>query len=415
MRIFNIKKETLDQSVRISADIHFDKNNKVENVFYEFERKYEKFLSVDATPFLAAFLLCSMKIGEEIILDGEVSPTLIKNIQLISDLVTSWKIGFKSAKINCQIKSKDDLKGNGTACFFSLGVDSFYTYLSHKHDRKPIKNLIFVHGFDIDLQNTELYKSALSKMKEIAKLERINVIPVKTNIKKITDRYIEWDWEHGGAMASVALMLPGKLGKVYFAGSDSWIQRKKVMPYGTHPDLDGLWSTGNLQIVHDGNESTRLQKIQKVVSKSPLALKYLRVCNQNLKGKYNCSNCEKCIRTMIDLKICDSLKYAKTFQKEIPLEKLSNIHNEDYDTKIYFEDSLKELKKINKHKDLQIAIQKSLFKSNHPSLLTRTVKSLSGIDRIYNKGRVFGYIFQTTKNGDRNVVFKTLVKMSIIR
>lgn len=415
MIINNIKKHVFGNTIMIECQLKLDRSNVVQTVWYKFNRNEIKNIDKNGSFAIPAFILPAMRLGEDLHIDDKVSKKLFINTTKIADLILSWNMGFKRIKIthNGFVDSKK--MGDKSASFFSLGVDSFYTYLKHKFLKSKITNLIFTHGFDIDLSNHNLYNLALKQVRKISKLERINTISVKTNIRNVTDNIVEWDWEHGGAMASIALLLNEKVGNVYFAGSDSWTQRKKLMPYGTHPNLDGLWSTESLKVIHDGNESTRFQKIQKYISKSELALNNLRVCNQNLKGKYNCSNCEKCIRTMIDLQINEALPKAKTFNKIIPLGKLANIHNEDFDTKIYFEDSLAELKKRNKYFDLQKAIEKSLFKSNHPTIIIKVFKSFANIDKKYNKRRLFNYIFKLKSDGDRKYIFKILSQLSIIR
>jgi hypothetical protein len=415
MIIKNLSTKNEEYSVTVSADIKVNNETEFDHIYFKVRKIAGLTVSADATPFVALTLFIAMWRGEDILVEGSLSLEFYNNISHIMDLLSSWEPHFKKINVIYNNLTSDTFSSKGSSCFFSLGVDSFYTYLKHKNTPNPINNFIFVHGFDIALENMVFFSETLKKIDELAEKESLNIFSVETNLRKFTDRYLEWDWEHGGAMAAVSMFLRANFSRTYFAGSDSSTQRGRIIPYGTHPDLDPLWQTETFKVIHDGNESTRLQKIQNVVSKSELALDYLRVCNQNLKDKYNCSKCEKCIRTMIDLQITESLPFAKTFKKDIPFDKLIRIDNSHFETQIYFEDSLNELKKLGKYPELQDAIELSLKRSANPSKINAFIKQLSGLDKRYNKSRINNFIFGTTKNGDRNQIFKFLANKSIIR
>lgn len=415
MIINHIASHSKGNKVIVSAEVMRRGAKKPKTIWYSFPQAFSSYLHLDGSAFLALFLLPCMRTGEDLHIDATVSPVLLDSTLQIMDLVMSWNVGFNRVKITTSSVKRSKTRHGMPACFFSLGVDSFYTYLKHNKGKDRIQNLIFVHGFDIDLTAKDLYHTALRRMQHIAKQEKLTVISVATNLKNITEDYLEWDWEHGGAMASIAILLGQQISTTYFAGSDSWIQRQKIMPYGTHPMLDGLWSTEFTKIVHDGNEATRIQKIVKVVSRSPLALSHLRVCNQNLLGVYNCSNCEKCLRTMIDLQIADALPRSLTFAHTIPLAKLAKIHNSDFETYYYFEDSLHELERQNRYEELQAAIRSSLSRSYHPSPISRLITYLSSLDKKYNDRRIFKFIFRQSAAQDRTLLFKLFVKLGLIR
>lgn len=415
MIIKNISSQTNKIFTTVSADIKTDQTSEYDHIFFRIRNKSKFEVAVDGTAFVALTLLIAMWLDEDIVVESTVSRKFYNNLQQIMNLLTSWNANFKKIKIIHDGLKSDSKPKKGSSCFFSLGVDSFYTYIKHSKSKEPIKNLIFVHGFDIALENHSFYKETLQKLDGLAKSENIDIFSVQTNLRQFTEKHLEWDWEHGGAMASIAFLLRQNYEKTYFAGSDSSTQRGRIIPYGTHPLLDPLWKTEHFNVIHDGDEFTRLQKIQKLVSRSELALTYLRVCNQNLRGKYNCSQCEKCIRTMVDLKISEALDKAKTFTNTIPLNKLTKINNSHFETKIYFEDSLSELIKLNKYPDLQSALEKSLEKSSRPSKIDTIIKYLSALDKKHNNGRINNFIFGTTQNGDRKVIFKILASQSLIR
>ena len=77
----------------------------------------------------------------------------------------------------------------------------------------------------------------------------------------------------------------------------------------SHPALDPLWSTEAVEVVHDGAETRRVDKVAALAA-SPLALRYLRVCWENRGGAYNCGRCGKCMRTMVDLDLAGALGHT---------------------------------------------------------------------------------------------------------
>ncbi len=59
--------------------------------------------------------------------------------------------------VDAEVRGGPSDLASGIACFFSGGVDSFYTLLKH---REEITHIIFVHGFDIALEDHSLRAQA---------------------------------------------------------------------------------------------------------------------------------------------------------------------------------------------------------------------------------------------------------------
>src|SRR6266446_10097077 len=180
MKIKNIKVETEGNSIKVSAMCtirHFGDDE----IYFKFDKRYKDFLMTDASPFAAALLIPSMKLGEDLIIEGSISEKLFKNMREIQKTILSWNIGCKPINIIPEKLIKDTQKPTEVATFFSGGVDSFYTYLKHVVDKDKIKYFISVNGFDIELHNPKLWEATLSNVKKIAQKENIKVIEVETN------------------------------------------------------------------------------------------------------------------------------------------------------------------------------------------------------------------------------------------
>lgn len=237
---------------------------------------------------------------------GSVSPLLASNLKTLRDIYVAWN-GSIQMPITFEISSNATIPASGVSLFFTAGVDSFYSLIKH---RDEIDNLILVHGFDIPLADTETFAQTEALAREAAHVFGKRLIVARTNMRWerpsvpiLTVKRWEWPhvpcgWEmtHGGAMAAVAHALAPNHGKVYIASSSSYSQ---LMPWGSHPLLDPLWSTEAVRIVHDSGE-TRLDKLR-LLAQYPEALARLRVCIETL-GSKNCGLCEKCMRTMLGLR-----------------------------------------------------------------------------------------------------------------
>jgi hypothetical protein len=80
--------------------------------------------------------------------------------------------------------------------------------------------------------------------------------------------------------------------------------------------VDRLFATETMKFIHEGASYNRMHKVA-IISQWEEAQKHLRVC-VNHKGNfgiYNCSYCEKCISTMIMLKIVGQIEKFQTFRQ----------------------------------------------------------------------------------------------------
>lgn len=280
-------------------------NNSTYNLWY----KTNASINQSSDIFLAASIIPSMWMNENIEIKERISPFLYSNIDKIQNILCDWYPEANKISVNSTLGYDKYTDNRKVACFFTGGVDSFYTLMKHIDE---IDVIIYVHGFDAWLYETE-YLSMVSKhMNQVAKEMNKEIIEVESNIHPFGDKYVNWGFQYfGSALASVAILLSSNIRKVYIgSGKDS----NNLIPCGSHPDLDYLWSTENVEIVHDGCEATRLDKIKSIIHNES-ALNHLRVCFDRTNGLYNCSVCEKCIRTMISLNLLGVLDKCKTFDK----------------------------------------------------------------------------------------------------
>jgi 7-cyano-7-deazaguanine synthase in queuosine biosynthesis len=309
-------------------------------------------VSETSTPFVAASLLPAMRIGKPLSVEGTVSPRLLATIPAIEGVMTSWF--QRTDSIEVKARPAPEQRGTGVACFFSGGVDSFYSVLSHLDE---ITTLVFVHGFDIQPHEVELRARVSESLRKAAGRLGKPLIEVETNLRAFSDRYALWSEEYcGTALASVALLLSPQFGRFYIPASFS---PNYTAPWGSHKDLDPLWSTDATEVIHDGVAS-RVDKAR-LIAGSDVALQSLRVCWENRAGRYNCGRCEKCIRTMVNLQVVGALDRCTTFSNRLNLSAVAHVPIPDECARVFIEENL-EAARDGSQDELARAIASSLVR-----------------------------------------------------
>ena len=204
-------------------------------------------------------LLPAMVTGSRLQLPGEISPRLYSTMPKVQDIFCQWEEEFdffppRRVAVEAEVESRNGNQASGVACFFSGGVDSFYTLLKNLDE---ITHLIFVHGFDIPLSNFPLRAQAAHAAREVAGELGKPLIEVATDLRSFSDPLVHWGQYHGGALASVGLLFQHLFRKVLIPATFSYAD---LLPWGSHPLLDPLWSTQLTDFEHDGAEATRVDK-----------------------------------------------------------------------------------------------------------------------------------------------------------
>jgi hypothetical protein len=169
-------------------------------------------------------------------------------------------------------------------------------------DPAYIREVLFIHGFDIgkrprDPEN-ERFRMALGRLEPVAAEVGVRLIPCHTNLRHLPSKPGFWANRHNGA-ALAAVGHAATLGPAYlFVGGTYHVANP--VPVGSHPAVDGLFSSQRLTVIHDGSRFSRLEKVRDLAS-WPAALAALRVCPGNAGDRPNCGRCEKCLRTRLEL------------------------------------------------------------------------------------------------------------------
>ena len=306
MLINNWKIIEQEDTKEVSADIDGFR------LWYRLPKSYPVSKAGDA--FLAAALLPAMLEGKrlEIDLSLSVSPKLLKNLSVLQEIHHCWNPVLNIIAIDAVTKTASPLN-DGAMSFFSGGVDSMFTFLKHSTE---ISHVVLMNGFDFSLE-ASTYQTAVARNASFAHVFNKTLIPVETNYYSFGYRYnLSRVLTQGSNLASVSLLLG--FPRVYVPSTYSY---DELFPWGSHPLTDPLYSTESMEIIHDGAEARRVDKLIKIAEYES-ALANLTVCLNDM--NVNCGKCIKCLRTMIPLQMLHAT--ATRFPPPPPLRNIRRMN-----------------------------------------------------------------------------------------
>ena len=283
--------------------------------------------------FVSLFIPHMMFTGDKIITKMKISQIFYDNLLKLKEYYESLDIGNIYFNIDCETyKNTNEIIHTKNLTTFTGGVDSFYTLYSNLSN---IDTLLYCINYDInkDLQ-PNLLKQQLDTIKNIAQILNKDYIICETNqrieLEKINytnNKYNDiWGhFLHGCCLFSNFYNLSNHYNTFYMPSSHP---KSSNYLWGSTFYIDHLYNSEFLNIIHDG-DCNRVDKIKYLLNFKDVIFKYLKVCYQNPSQKYNCSKCEKCIRTFLPIGIINReyLKDLKTFNIEITqFDEIKNIY-----------------------------------------------------------------------------------------
>jgi hypothetical protein len=204
-------------------------------------------------------------------------------------------------------RSVDLTKSRRAVACLSGGVDGLHMLLRNRQLYRPsdpayIREALFVHGFDIGKRprrpENEHFRMALALLEPVAAETGLRLTRCRTNLRHLPSKPGFWANRHNGA-ALAAVGHAATLGPAFLFIGGTYHLANPV-PVGSHPSVDGLFSSQRVTVIHDGSRFSRLEKVREL-AQWPTALAALRVCPANISDRPNCGRCEKCLRTRLEL------------------------------------------------------------------------------------------------------------------
>lgn len=217
---------------------------------------------------------------------------------------------------------------DGTGMLFTGGVDSTTTYVRH---REEDPTLIGVRGWAIDEGRERAWRRRCERIESFATERGHDAAFVESNMLSFLaspllqahfQRYLEGAWYSsvGHGLGLLGLCAPlawaNDLGTLHIAAThtNDWSQ-----PWGSRPDIDEHVRWRGTTCSHDGYDLSRQDKIDLIgdyAAREDESLE-LRTCSYDEEDD-NCSECEKCARTMLGLVLAgrDPNDFGYQFNRE---------------------------------------------------------------------------------------------------
>lgn len=254
-------------------------------------------LSVLGDVFLPPVLLAAMLRGTPLTCEAPVSARLLAALPRLQGLLAGFCPELRVVPVSASA-TRTSPSGAGVGTFYSGGIDSCDTLLRHSRE---LTHMVTLHGFEASASDPgrgEIGRLAA----EVAAEFGITLVEVWTNLREALLPGFQHFWiSHGAFLAMAGHALAPRVRRLYVASSNLDV------PLGTHRDIDPLWSGESVEFVHDDSEPTRCGKARNV-ARHPFLLERLRVCQSGLVPGRNCGRCDKCVRTLVNLRLAGVMR-----------------------------------------------------------------------------------------------------------
>ncbi len=360
MKIENLRSEKNGNLARVAATVIWeDCDRPTQDIYFETTEAFASDLTCNPHTFLLACIMSALRHGEvRVYIDAEICPEFRTGVITAMSWIHQWYVPERQlVQIEAKTQSHPPIlpTPERAGSFLSGGIDSLATLRANRLDfplshPRSIKDGLLISGLEI--QQPEFFKQLVNSVSEVALDASVTLIPVYTNIRDFLGRdWAFWGTEiQGAVLAAVAHAFSRRLTTVTIPSSmDIW----DLYPYGSHPLVDPNYSSSDLQIRHDSILLTRLDKTR-LIADWNVALQNLKVCNQirSIKpGELNCGQCEKCLRTRLELLALGVLDETQAFSpSEISEEQLwANVFMDDPHSVSYYRELIAPLEAKGRH------------------------------------------------------------------
>ena len=271
---------------------------------------------------LAALLIPAMARGEDIHVAGKLSERLLYTLsgpyqRLMQHVIPALRqVRIHPAEIQSVIH-----KGSAVATGFSAGIDSFCVLADHYYSKVPaafkVTHLLFnnVGSHGSGAGGERLFRARYARTAPVAAQIGLPLVRINSNVDTYYGKPLDFQRTHTPRNASVALLLQRGVGRYLYASTfdytHAFVGATYDMAYCDAIALP-LLSTEVLDALSVGSEYTRVEKTLRVAAATN-SHNVLDVCTHPDRAG-NCSECWKCMRTLLTLEIAGLLEsYSASF------------------------------------------------------------------------------------------------------
>jgi hypothetical protein len=350
-----------------------------ETLWFKFPLSCRAHLTDRSDCFVAGLLSSAMALGETVVVEGTTSPRLAHGLREYQHVLNAWwpdRFRIVAIEYGALGEAVGAPSHRAVGSAFSGGVDSFYTLWKHLKENEPfaayrITHCMLINGFDkdVDLDGTgtfgQLHQSYVPLMERLG----ITLLTARTNLQQFrlsAMRRGDLHLSFAAPITACALAFGNLFSAFYIPGSYTYAY-DNLIPEGAHPILDHLLSTEAVQLIHDGADVPRTEKIARMAHWTE-ARSGLRVClekarfNPSTGALENCCACEKCVRTMITLDLLNVLPEFGTFPQSLRRRQIRKTLYRTEGSRIFFRENL-QLALSRKRNDRARDLRHSWFRS----------------------------------------------------
>jgi hypothetical protein len=288
--------------IELAATLEKSSNDRL-RIWFRLPSAFLPALPRNLDSFVVAVLFNAMSASADLEIHGEVSRSLLYNL---AEFQRAWALWLPQKYHPVEFFSETErdqprVDKNESILAFSGGVDSTFSAWRHRPDpddphQKKLAAGIMIHGFDIPINQPEVFSRAAEKSRIMLASIGVNLIPVSTNLR---EQQCSWEDSHGTAIAACLMLFQAQYNTGLIASSYPY--NKLIIPWGSNPLTDPLLTNESFRMVHDGSAFSRVEKMRRIVE-WPEAMLYLRVCWEGRSKDHNCCRCQKCVSTMLNFK-----------------------------------------------------------------------------------------------------------------
>lgn len=298
---------------RISVSVGFESDREAiapaSSITIGFPRRLAGRLDLSATPWVPIAAVLAAALSEDVDLDAPADPVVVEAAAAATGLMASWW-GWRAPRVRATAQPTDPAEtGRGHGLFFTRGIDSWSSYLELQNDpaERSVTHLLSVFGVN-PARTASVEASIRQRTKTVACALGVELIDIETDVRSLIDPHLPWEQSHGAVLLTCGLILAPVLDRLTIASS--WTLDDSP-PWGSHVDLDPLWHTSRVEVIHHLAALDRVEKAT-IIARDPLAMESLHVCWEGAAAT-NCGRCVKCLRTMTCFSLVGALARCAAF------------------------------------------------------------------------------------------------------
>ncbi|HEU4325959.1 MAG TPA: hypothetical protein VFS21_22665 [Roseiflexaceae bacterium] len=274
-------------------------------IWFRTPLEYAGWLSERADAYAIIAVFTAMRAGAPAVVHGEVSPSLIRNLEEFQAAWASWfPQRYRVVELTADVERErvGESDAGRTLAAFSGGVDAAFSLYRHQRGlagrrSRPVGAGLLIHGYDIPVADDTMFAPACARARRMTESLGVPLIPVATNYREVEPL---WEDVHMVCVGACLSLFEGAFDTALVGSSEPY--RKLVIPWASNPVTDHLLSSAGFRIVHDGAECNRIDKLT-LLRDWEEAQQELFVCWEPTASGRNCCRCNKCVRTILNYRV----------------------------------------------------------------------------------------------------------------